>query len=131
MSRMLQAIGLVAGGRLLQDLIIYRKSSGRLFLAELIFSACHLQHTLCSNGRGFQVLIISKHVHILSPTSLVMGAIHLMYGCFKCRRIQEFQLQSTASWVVLDFAHEAVFRFLKFWVNLLDSLKLNSSCFWD
>jgi hypothetical protein len=76
-TRMLQAISEVAGNRLiLQHRIIYRESSGRLFLAELVLSACHAQHMICSNGRGLHVFIISEHVQILSPASLVMGAFH-------------------------------------------------------
>lgn len=75
-TRMLQAIGEVAGNHLLQDLIIYRESSGGLLLAELVLSGCHVQHMLCSNGRGLHVFIISEHVQILSPASLVMGAFH-------------------------------------------------------
>lgn len=54
-TRMLQAIGEVAGNHLLQDLIIYRESSVRLLLAELVFSGCHMQHMVCSNGRGLHV----------------------------------------------------------------------------
>lgn len=124
-TRMVQAIGEVAGGRILQDLIIYCDSSGQLFLADLIFSACRMQHTLCSHGRGLQVFnyfqtradpITDQPCDGHHPSSSMGGKDSRVSDSICCTLC----CVTVCSWTSIQISEG-------FWVNLLDSLNLNTS----
>lgn len=108
-TRMLQAISDVAGNHLLQHRI-----SGRLFLAELVLSACHVQHMICSNGSGSITCLHYFQTRADPVTSQPCDGPApsiIIYGRFECTKIhQEFRIQSAASWAVLDLANVVYIR---------------------